>query len=100
MIIYVSKNYDVMTVLPSALIEARRLVPYTRVPYAYFCHIFTKIYHYRRILVIYLYVNGVTYKYFYTRIGEYSIKTWEIKKRARGRTWAHGTHSIIPQIFH
>ena len=36
--------------------------------------------------MIYLYVNGVTCKYFYMRICEYSIKTWEIKTRARGRT--------------
>ena len=38
--------------------------------------------------MIHLYVNGVTHKYFYTRICEYSIKKWEIKTcmGARGRT--------------
>ena len=36
--------------------------------------------------MVYLYVNGVTYKYFYTRICEYSINTWEINTHARGRT--------------
>ena len=47
---------------------------------------FSKKSDFRRILAIYLYVNGVRYKYFYTRSCEYSIKTWEIKTRARGRS--------------